>query len=183
MTIAPGFRFPPLNVITPFSVESQGTIMNASAMGMISLASTAPGANFVYYNPFMIYERATAVKMTYVVGATSNGNCDLGIYDARTKTRLVNSGSTAQGAINTLQEIDITDTILTPGRYFMALTLSSGTGTIMHTSQVDELFSNVMPAYVETTGGFGLPATAAFAMTTASSPSVPLFGVNFNTLV
>lgn len=183
MTDFPVARWPVLNAITPYHVESCGLVLRGTGQSHTAAASgVATAANAVYYFSFLIYEPVTAVKMTYIVGATANGNVDLGIYDAQ-KNRLVNSGTTAQGATNTLQELDITDTALTPGLYFMAITLSSGTGTFFRNAPSDDLLQSSMPAYVETTGVFGLPTTAAFASATDANPLIPAMAVHFDTLI
>lgn len=183
MSTARQTRWPPLNVITPFHLDSCGSGLNAfGGTAPASTVSAAPGANYIVYIPFVLCEPALAVKMSYAVGATSNGNCDIGIYD-ELKNRLVNSGSTAQGTANTLQELDITDTFLQPGRYFMALTLSSATGTWFRGSSADETTLSNVAVYDETPGSFGLPATAAWVFSTSVSPQIPLMGVHFDTLI
>ena len=180
----PGFRFPPLNVITPFHPESMGATIKAAQQGvaLMSLVSGVVTANLAHYIPFRIFEPATAVKMSNFVGATQNGNVDLGIYDWE-KNRLVNTGTVAMGAINTLQEHDITDTLLLPGRYFMAYQQSSGTGTIFQQVQNDEVLLPVYPHYEQAVGSFGLPATAGFALSTAATLQWIAMGVHFSTLI
>lgn len=178
-------RWPVLNVITPWHQESLGLSTNALGTA-VALWATATGvstaANAVFYYPFLVYEPATAVKMSYIVGGVQNGNCDLGIYDS-SKNKLVSSGTTAQGAINTLQELDITDTALTPGIYMMAITLSSATGTFFRSVPADELSQSSFPMLTETTGVFGLPTTAAWASSTNATPPIVAMGVHFDTLI
>lgn len=178
-------RWPVPNVITPWSVESYGMALSpaGTGIGMLSAVSGVPiAANRVTYFPFLIYEPVTVVKMSYIVGATASGNVDIGIYGAQGH-RLVNSGSTAQGTINTLQELDITDTTLLPALYFMAITLSSATGTYFRIAANDELLQSSVPLLVETPGSFGLPATATFASSTDGTPHLIAMGVHVNTLI
>lgn len=185
MTDYPILRWPPLNTVTPFHPESLGMQIKTASSGAAMFLATSGvprAANEVYYYPFAMYEAAVAVKLSYAVGATASGNCDLGIYDSQ-KNRLVNSGSTAQGSINTLQELDITDTLLAPGLYYMAITLSSATGTFIRTSMVDEIALSSMALYTEALGSFGLPATAAFATATDTSPLLVAMAVHFDSLV
>ena len=181
----PGPRWPPLNTITPFHTDAFGATLatSGSALFLTDAASAAWGTpNLVVYHPFKVSEAAVAKKMSHIVGATASGNADIGIYDSQ-KNLLVSSGSTAQGSTNTLQEFDITDTLLAPGRYFMALTLSSGTGTAWSVNLIDEIVFVTTPMYVQTPGGFGLPATATFAKSTAASPIYVAMAVHFDTLV
>lgn len=187
MADVPVPRWPNLNVISTFHPESMGQILRAPSTGnggmFASASGTALAANQIYYHPFVVYETAVAVKMSFIVGATSSGNIDVGIYDNQ-KNRLVSSGTTAMSAsTNTLQEVDITDTTLTPGTYFMAITLSSGTGTFFRLAYSDEASQAFFPVLYETPGGFGLPATAAWASSTDAGPIFVAMGVHFDTLV
>lgn len=176
-------RMPPLNVISTLHGDSVGHAFKDAGLTVADLASSGTlGANVVYYHPFVLHEAALAQSMSYVVGATSNGNVDVGIYDGN-GTLLVNSGSTAQGTANTLQNLNTTDTALGPGQYYMAMSLSSGTGTALRTGATDEATLSTFPALVETTGSFGLPSTMTPASSTAAAPLIPYLGVHFNSLV
>lgn len=183
-TYAPSYGrpcFPPARVITPWHPESLGNLM-LSGTRFTTATSAAPGANVVTYCPFSLYEFATVVKMTLLVGATNTGNVQIGVYDHR-GNRLITSGTVALGTANTLQEFDVTDTLLAPGAYYMAVTLSDGAGTVFRTSETDEIGLSRVAYYTETTGGFGLPTTPTFALSTATTVSMPVMGVNFETLV
>lgn len=179
----PGLRWPPLNCISTFHPESLGPVLRASR----SLTSSAVGsgniapANTVQYLPFRLYEHATALSMSYIVGSTATGSADLGIYDFQ-GSRLVNSGGTPQGAVNTIQTLDLADTPLAPGVYYMALTFSSGTSTFHRLNVNDEFMLSALPVLAETTGSAGLPATASFG-TAPSIFVVPLMAVHFDALV
>jgi hypothetical protein len=176
------FRFPPLNVITPFSWESQGAAFQVTNQTFATAASYAPGSNLALYVPFRLYERATAVKMSALVGTTSNGNMDAGIYDAN-RNRIVNSGSTAQGSTSSITEFDITDTTLEAGYYYMAVQLSSGTGTLFREIGNDEFQKPGWRCYTQAVGSFGLPTTATMTDATAGDSNTPVIGVHFSTLV
>lgn len=174
--------WPPLNVITPWHTDALGGTIRPSWTTLTQAASGAMVLNVVQYYPFRMYVSSTAVKMSLFVGATNTGNVDVGIYDSQ-KNRLINSGTTALGTANTLQEFDITDTALNPGLYFMACTFSSSSGTSFRVSQVDDQLMCLFPVYDETTAGFGLPATAAFVASTTAAPLAVAMGVHFSTLV
>lgn len=174
-------QWPPLNVITPGHVDSLGMQMAALNNPMGSSASVAPGANRILYVPFKVSEFSLAVKMSLMVGATQNGNVDVGIYNGA-GTRLVSTGSTVLGVVSTLQEFDIADTLLAPGTYRMAVQLSSGTGTIFAATVNDEILLSSVPMFEESPA-FGLPATFAGVLSTAASYPVPTMGVHFDTLL
>lgn len=168
----PHVMMPHFNVITPWSIESMGmTLLGNGFQTMETAATAAQVANLIHYYPFRVWEPFTVRKITYIVGGTANGNVDAGVYTWE-KNRLINSGSTAQGAINTLQELDVTDTLLMPGRYFMAIQFSSGTGTAFRISHGDENLQAIMPKWEEAAGSFGLPTAAAIAQSTQGSANI-----------
>lgn len=177
-------RWPPLNCITPFHSESLGDAHRGSGgTPMTSAGSGAFSDELVHFYPFVLYEPAIAVKMSYIVGATAAGNVDLGIYDSQ-ENLLVSTGLTAQGTINTLQEIDITDTLLNPGVYFMAIKCTDGTGTGFRVSRSDEIALSSIPLYTEAGGaGAALPSTAVMALSSQSSPAIYAMAVHFSTLI
>jgi len=88
------------------------------AGGLFTTAAAWPAANRALFIPFLVESTVTAYKMAFEVGAQA-GNCDVGIYD-ELGNRLVSSGSTGVGAAG-LQVVDITDTVLTPALYYMAM--------------------------------------------------------------
>lgn len=175
-------RMPPLNTIGTMHKDSCASVIAGSSIGLIAEASRVGGANVAYYVPFVLHEYATAQHLGYLVGGTSNGNVDLGVYDGNGNL-LISSGSTAQGTASTYQSIDITDTRLGPGFYYMALTLSSATGTFRGIAPADEHCMSAGQFLVETTVGFGLPSTMTPAHSTSATPFLPLMAVHFSSLV
>jgi hypothetical protein len=175
-------RWPPLGTITPLSAESLGMPLRHSGIGLSTAASSAfpVAANRVYYYPFRIYETCLAVEMALVNGSTASGNLDIGIYDWE-GNKIVSSGSTAQSGTSTFQVFNITDTILVPGKYFMAITHSNTTGTSMGFSFASGIYVPSGLFYMETTGAFGLPATATFGTNPDASPRVHCMAVLFDT--
>lgn len=172
---------PPFRVIHSHSEEALGFQL-LSAIGGLAPSSQTMSQNLIHYVPFRIDVASTAVKMYYVVGSTSNGNVDMGLYDYEWNY-LISSGSTAQGSTATLQELDITDTLLLPGRYWMAIVSNSTTATFYGSGVVDELAFPALPAYTQAST-FPLPtSTATVAKTTASTPVIPFIGVSFDTLI
>lgn len=176
----PSVESAPLNAISPFSGDSIGDVLGSQA-GINAATSGALTANQAYYYPFQLAVPATAVKMSVITGSSAVGNIDVGIYDWQ-GNRLVNSGSTAQGTINVLQEINTTDLAMLPGRYFMALQ-PSGAATVFRNAPADELVRSVAPMFIQAVGSFGLPSTATFTQSTEANPPVICMAVHFDTLV
>ena len=178
------YRFLPANVITPFHPEAYGSVSpNASAVVLTDCASAVMVDEQVYYYPFTVYEPVIAVKMTLFNGATAAGSIDIGIYDS-SGHKLVSSGNTLQVGTNALQEFDITDTILYPGGYYMAVKTTDGTSTAFQASGADEAILPSVPLLVEVTGAGGtLPATATFGLSTSTTPVMIAMGIHFDALV
>lgn len=176
----PQGRFPPVNTITPFHLDAGGYRLRVSTSdyGLDTLITSAVVANQAYYYPFQLYEPATVYKMSVIGGTSTSGNFDLGIYDSE-KNRLINTGSTAMPAAATISVVDITDTALLPGLYFLAAAFSASTN-VFGVAITDELALAPFPAYEEAVGSFGLPATAAFALSTTASPPILAIAVHFN---
>lgn len=86
-------------------------------------------ANTAIYIPVILQVPATVYQMAFIV-ATQSGNIDVGIYDENA-VRLVSSGSTAVGAAG-IQLVNIADTALTPGVYFLAMNCDNTTAVFNH---------------------------------------------------
>lgn len=123
---APSLPVPPVIAIT----NRVAAGVDIAATNTPAPASTAPGANRIYLSPFYLTETVVATSIQYIVGATSNGNVQAGIYTEDLR-QLVASAQVVQGAINDVQTLDITDTVLLGGRlYHVALGNASATGTM-----------------------------------------------------
>src|SRR5262245_63973904 len=89
-----------------------------------SIASAAwPLANLAIYVPFYVRETLTVYEAGIGTGATAGGNYDIGIYDLA-GTRLVSSGTQGRTA-STWEVAPLTDTELTPGWYYAAMSADS----------------------------------------------------------
>lgn len=169
-------------ILTPFSRNSVG--VNLAAIPSIAAVSAVwPTANKAIFVPFSIDESVTYTKAFWFNGATVSGNVDIGIYDEG-GTRKVSMGSTAQATINVLQVVDIADTTLAAGRYYMALAMDNITGTMMRTT-IGGLGSDLQHmkamGIAEQTAAFALPASATLA--TIASQYLPVFGFSIRTVV
>lgn len=137
-----------------------------------SLTSQAWGtANKAIYVPFIVERFLTIQQIAWNNAATIATNLDVGIYDY-TGTQLVHSGSTAHAGASAIQVVDITDTPLDPGLYYVAMVFDGTTQTIFGIS----MGSAVVREAIRVTGvqaqtsAFPLPASATFAALTLSPP-------------
>lgn len=174
--------FPSLYNVDPFvistiSPQAMGAPFNA--MGLGASSATNPTANKAFFIPFSVSKSLTVVKLSVQNGATASGNLDMGIYDAG-GSRLVSMGSIIQSGTSTIQEVNIADTVLAPGLYYLACVLDNTTGTFQFFSSSAALSKPL--GILEQTSAFVLPATATFA-----SPSgtfrVPFIAAHLRSLI
>lgn len=181
---APAQILPPPPIVSTLSRHSLGLDI-ATGLSNTAPASTAWNiTKGVIYVPVYLDQSMTALKLWWANGATvGTNNVDCGIYSSSgflPASRLINTGSTLSAGANVVQSVDITDTFLAgPGLYFLALTLDGVTATVMRISTGGAVNHKILGICVETTGAFGLPATATPVVTTVGF--LPLFG--FSTVV
>lgn len=157
--------------VTPLHRESLGDVLAAVASAAPASA-TWPSANQAVYIPFGVTRTVTAYRAFVYNGTAVSGNFDIGIYDSA-GARVVNSGSTAQSGTSANQEVDIADTQLTPGLYYMALVFDNTTATTFRVTPGTQLLRQAGVMLQAT--AFTLPATLTFAAPT-SGAHVPIFG-------
>ncbi len=119
-----------------------------------------PAANRALYMPFLVEVPVTAYQMAFEV-TTQSGNCDVGIYD-ELGNRLVSKGSTAVGAAG-IQTLDITDTVLTPGLYYMAMNVDNITAAVTRLAPGLALHLQTVGMQQQAVGAVALPNPATFA--------------------
>lgn len=104
--------------VTPWSFQSLGIplyVMNSTTPA----AAAWLAAGLVTFVPFTIPEPMTVTKLFYGIGAAA-GNVDMGLYN-EDATRIVSVGSTAAAGANDVHVLDVADTVLNRGRYYIAL--------------------------------------------------------------
>lgn len=180
MGLWPRNLWPNSVVISPWVFESLGYAMGHQRLDLGLVTSAVwPTANKAFYYPFLVTEAPWTVRRIGVRNGTAvSGNLDVGVYDSE-GNRLVSSGSTAQAGTSATQWLDVTDTTLLPGLYYLALALDNVTGTFVRLASLtaDQLRS--MGVFVQTSA-FPLPASATFAV--ADAAYVPVFFASSRTV-
>lgn len=128
-------------------------------------------ANLAMYFPLWLSEPTTVVQAYLQMGSVASGNFDLGIYDA-SFVRQVSTGSTASTVTNGTQVVDITDTTLDRGYYWLAIACDNTTISLRRVvpgSNYTRLLGFMMQ-----TSAFPLPATATPAAT--NQATMAMFG-------
>ena len=134
----PGYDRVPLDVVSTFT---PGWGMGPRE----TIAATAPSsaafesANRAVYFPLIVPATCVVRRVWWVNGTVVNAsyNVDVGIYSSvgyAPGVKLVSSGSTAQGTASEVQFADVTDTVLSPGAYWLAITCSSTTATFFRSA-------------------------------------------------
>jgi hypothetical protein len=112
--------------VTPWSSQSGlGAAGNAAAFGAAASA-TWPAANIGIFVPFVVNEPTTFTKLFWVNGTAAGDNWDVGLFD-EAGTLLVSAGTTVGVGNSTLQAVDVTDTTLDRGRWYMGICHSTTT--------------------------------------------------------
>ena len=158
---------------------TQSQLLGASRAQTASVAW--PSANLAIFVPVLLGERCIAYKMVVGAGSTAAGNFDVGIYDSG-GNRLVSSGATAKGA-SVEHVADITDTVLGPGLYYLAMA-ADGTNNY---SMVNPSGTSPIPLQkarlygtLEAASSYTLPSTATMvARTTAPVPLIAVLTRGF----
>lgn len=166
-----------LVTISPFSMHSV-----AASLGSIGApASSALGvANKAWFIPFRLSVPVLAQKLSWANGTTVNGNTDMGIY-TYDGVRLVSTGSTVQTGASAIQTVDIADTPLGPGLYYLALATSSSTATYRRSTLATLSLARVLGIFMQLSA-FALPATATFA-TADAAPYIANHFISARTVV
>jgi hypothetical protein len=147
--------------ITPWSYQSLGVPLYA--MGLVPPASqNFVTANLAVFVPFWVPDPVVIYQMGIGNGAAAAGNVDMGIYN-EAGVKLVSAGSTAQSGTSVIQVVNVADTTLARGRYYLA--------AASDTSGATQKWLAVLPAagicqslgVLQMAAAFALPANATFA--------------------
>lgn len=133
-----------------------------AAIGVMDSHTQANATNQAVYMPVVIFKEFVVSKLAVYPSLGPAGNVDIGVYDEG-GARLVSTGSTAVVATGQLL-VDVADTTLAPGRYFLAVVQDASAYLRGNAS----LGSQAYPAFTkhgikQQDSAFPLPATATFA--------------------
>lgn len=134
----------------------QGDLVNFTGTKIIT-GSTWPASDLALYVPFVLQRFFLALKMSCTNGTTRDSQAYLGIYDWE-GNKIVDANTAQTGAAsNSVLTIDITDTELAPGAYWMAMMLSGGTPGGSLTTTGPSLLSLISSGIREEATGGTLP--------------------------
>jgi hypothetical protein len=129
MRLTPASYRPDGIIIHTLSRQAIGDLKQAhNSAALVSF--TYPAASRVLAYPFEIANPYLVYKLFWLNGTTATtDSADVGIYNEAGTSRLVSAGSTAIATANAVQEVDVADTLLVPGRYWMAYIQGGVTAT------------------------------------------------------
>lgn len=169
----------PYSPIAPLflnSLSARFSAMRATLGGKPNVgplgSGTWPLANLALYIPLTLPFAYPVERVFWANGTTAVGNVDMGIYSAQ-GARLFSTGSTAQAGTSDLQYVTA-KILLDPGEYYLALALSSTSGSTWRTSGIDTKLARLAGCQ-EQTSAFALPSSMSAVVTARSY--WPLFGI------
>jgi hypothetical protein len=163
--------------ITPDGYEAGGVLKSVTTV--VWSSGVWPSANRAIYAPFRIWAPYLVQRVFWANGATvGNGTADCGVYTPG-GARLFSAGPTTTAEANIVQSVAITPFLLVPGPYYMALSLSSASDTIL--SKVPIARNLIMMGYAQQGSVATLPAT--FTLASLAAGYVPLFGITSSTVI
>lgn len=160
---------------TPQLLFNEICVQNTNQTTFDQATGAWPTANLAIFVPMPISMPFTVVKMFLYNGGTVSGNVDIGIYTAE-GARVVSSGTTAHAATTDKQVFDITDTLLNPGLYYLALAFDNNVALVTHMAGL--AVNNCRSIGIrQASSSFVLPATVTFeAAANAYIPDIYLTG-------
>lgn len=167
-------------MISSTSLECLGDDIRAILNSVSPASNNYPAANVSLFLPFGVAEPITVVKLWVANGTAVAGNIDLGIFNPD-GTMVVGKGSTAQATTNDIQELDITDTVLQRGRYYLGITSNTSGAT-----QKMQSFTFGAAGALSAMGVLQInagPPLASGTFLTCTQLVVPYFGLTARTLV
>lgn len=167
-------------LISPMSLCAAGIdtyLLSATAFA----SGTYPASNRALGYMFEIADYFLVRKVWWFNGTTATtNNADVGVYSEDGATKLVSGGSTLIATANVVQEIDCTDTLLPPGRYWCVYNQNGTTATPMLNSTASVGLLRVM-GWAQFAGAVSLGA--AFTPAAIATTGVPFFGIAGRTQV
>jgi hypothetical protein len=152
---------------SPASLMSDGL---EAVQSSLTLGGAYPTASLALFFPFITDVPILVTQISHENSSTVSGNVDVGIYD-ELGNRKVSKGGVAQTGTITIQVHDVTDTLLSPGVYYMAFVLDNATGQVNRATTPAAVARSC--GAKEMASAYPLPATATFAgCTTAYQPAM-----------
>jgi hypothetical protein len=136
-------------------------------------AAVWPTTNLAIFVPFQLSDWATAKQMQWVNNTPVNNHLDAGVYDVQGNL-IVSTGSISVSGTVQVQDADLTDTVLSPGHYYMALSRDTASTYQIFRATPNALLLQACGVQ-QMASAFPLPSVATFA--NPANAFLPWFGV------
>lgn len=164
-----------------FDTMSPHSIVNGPTNTSPTVAGAWPTANLAIYVPIRVQWQVVLRKLWLAPTTTATtGNLDVGLYTSG-GTRIISAGNTNKAAGTAEQIIDVTDTVIYPGLYFMALVCSNNTDTFSKGTAVTAPFFAAMGCLSEALGSAVLGTTASWSVDQTNA-FYPIMGFSTGTV-
>jgi hypothetical protein len=168
--------------ITSFDLwRGQGASVLSNAL--VPASAAWPSADLAIYIPMPIFEPYLIRKAYWMNGGTIGGNVDMGIFTF-TGTKIWSTGATAQVGTTVIQPVDVTDFLLYPGKYFLGMSVNSGTAMV-HRMQVvtASLYAAQWTGILNEASAHPLPAVMTPISGAAIQNNLPIMGITNRTWI
>lgn len=144
--------------LLPIGVDGAIPVLPTTAFS----SAVWPSAALAIYMPVAVYRPTLITRLFWQNGAAvGNGTADLGLYDAA-GTLLVKTGPTTTAVANVPQSIDVPDTLIGPGTFYLGLSFESASDSTFRVNTWGaELLR--MFGFAQEAAAHPLPLTATFA--------------------
>lgn len=165
-------------IITPGSAEfTLSTLLRMS--GALTSAGAWASANDPLALPFCVQDDGLLVdRLGWINGGSPGGNVDVGVYDS-SWNRLVSTGSTAGSGATAWQWVNVTDTYLRGGRYYLVCSRDNTTASRL--TYYNHVASATLLALCglqsSSTDAFPLPDPLTNMGTVATFTRAPVLGI------
>jgi len=148
------------------------------ASGFTTVSGSWPSANDPVAVPFTINEAIVVTHLGWRNGSGAGSNHDIGIYDLAWN-RLVSAGSSGAGTSSLWNFIDVTDTAIPAGRYYLVKVIDTTTANRMrYWNTPSSLVVTTMCGLKESaTNQFPLPSSLADMTDPITQTRVPILGM------
>lgn len=134
--------------------------------------------------PFALTQDTIVTQLAFQNGSAAGGNMDMGIYDL-SWNRLVSMGSTACVTNNAMQYVNVTDTFLAPGRYYVVMVRDNVTANrgYFFPAPSGANFMSFLGVQDSATDAFPLPNPLTNMAAAATMTRIPQFQIATRTLL
>jgi hypothetical protein len=163
----------PNDRITPWHPWSVGSVL-ATTYPTAPSSGAWPSANRAYYYPLCLPQQVLVRRVFWFNGTAVSGTTSVAVY-SEAGTQIVTTGSVSGSGTSAIQFVDITDTLLPAGRYYMAISCSNGTQAF--TRVAGNIVTARFSGCLEQATAHPCPSSMTGVVVASGDQYFPLFGL------